>query len=300
VPTLLPPDELLRRLDLAVSRRMSGMASGDAPAIGTQGGMELERIRAWTPGDDWRMLDAAATARTGTPHVKVPVAERRLTVWLGIDVSSSMAFGTQHLEKFELARAAAATFGLLGLRQSAQVGGLALGDGSEAPQPPRAGRAQLLSLLERIDVRRDDFPGDFVAALTRLERCGRDRCFVVVVSDFRDPDTASWQAPLARLALRHELVCVEVRDRREDELPDVGVTRFVDPETGRTYTVDTSSASLRDRFAERAAQRRAAVADAVASTGADLLSVSTGSDWFESLMLHIDRRRRRRWVSAAR
>ncbi|MBX7161034.1 MAG: DUF58 domain-containing protein, partial [Acidimicrobiia bacterium] len=142
----LPPETLLHRLDLAIRQRVHGDVGGDTKAFGVSGGMEVDRVRPWTPGDDWRFLDAAATARTGTPHVRVPVAERRFTLWLAFDVSSSMAFGTQQWEKGELAVSVAAALGLLALRQSGKVGAIALG-GDSLPVPPRPGRPALLSLL---------------------------------------------------------------------------------------------------------------------------------------------------------
>lgn len=294
----LPPETLLHRLDLAIRQRVHGDVGGDTKAFGVSGGMEVDRVRPWTPGDDWRFLDAAATARTGTPHVRVPVAERRFTLWLAFDVSSSMAFGTQQWEKGELAVSVAAALGLLALRQSGKVGAIALG-GDSLPVPPRPGRPALLSLLESLTPARDGAAADLGADLGRLDRVVRDRAVVAVISDFR-ADGAGYEAPLRRLCARHEVLPIVVSDPREAELPDVGVATFVDPETGRRFTIDTKSAKLRRRFAERAA-REAAERDAlIRGCGAEPIHLSTDADWLTTLVEHLENRRRRRWASTSR
>lgn len=293
----LPPETLLHRLDLAIRQRVHGDLGGDTRSFGIQGGLEIDRVRPWTPGDDWRYLDAAATARTGTPHVRVPVAERRFTLWVGLDVSSSMAFGTQQWEKADLATSVAGALGLLALRQSGKVGGLALG-GRGVPTPPRAGRPALLSLLEELVPTRNDVVCDLANDLDLLARVARQRNVVAVISDFRsDPDC--WAAPLRRLSARNELLAVVVSDPREDSLPNVGVATFTDPETGRRFTIDTASRKLRDRFESRAAQRRRAVDDAILSCGVEPIHISTEADWLDSLIRHLESRRRRRWASAS-
>lgn len=294
----LPPEALLRRLDLAIRRRMDGRASGEHRAFGAQGGMELDRIRPWAPGDDWRHLDAAATARTGVPHIRVPVAERRLTLWLGIDTSSSMAFGTDRYEKCDIATWVAGVLGLVALRQASRVGVLPLVDGSDTPLPPRTGRPALLQMLEALQSPREDARSNLSAALNQFDTTIRERSTVVVVSDFRDSDVETWRSPLAKIGLRHELICIEIRDQREVELPDVGIATFRDPETGRIFTIDTSSRGFRERFRTRARAHANAVERAILSAGADHMVVATGPDWLERLMAQIHARRRRRWVSA--
>ncbi|MCC7078701.1 MAG: DUF58 domain-containing protein [Acidimicrobiia bacterium] len=296
----LPPETLLRRLDLAVRRRMEGTAAGEQRAFGVRGGMEIDRIRPWAPGDEWRHLDAAATARTAIPHVRVPVAERRLTLWLGIDTSSSMAFGTRTLEKADLATAVGTVFGLVALRQAARVGMMPLVDGTDRPMPPRTGRAGLLDMIERLAIERESARSDLGAALDRFDVVVRERATVVVVSDFRDLDTERWRRPLVRLGSRHELVCVEIRDPRELSLPDVGVVTFTDPESGRMFTLDTSNRKIRERFASRAAVHAERIAEAVMAAHADHMIVSTGDDWLTQLMHQMEARRRRRWASPTR
>ncbi len=293
----LPPDSLLHRLDFALRQRLEGYLEGDAYAYGVRGGLELEQVRPWTPGDDWRLLEVAATARTNEPHVKVPIAERRLRLWLGIDVSSSMAFGTTTWEKAELAVSVGAVFGLIALRQGGLVGAMALGTGDEVPSPPRASRPALLGLLEGMDAQRWNVRGDLADCLSRLDRVVRNRSVVIIISDFSDTQS-EWFDPLARLSFRHEVICAQVWDPREFELANTGVVRFIDPETSNTFTVDTASKKLRTNFAERAAARQASVEHAIKASGADLMRISTESEWLDSLVHQIERRRRHRWAYA--
>ena len=135
-------------------------------------------------------------------------------------------------------------------------------------------------------------PGDLASALKTAERLARRRGLIVVVSDFLD--SSSWQMPLRRLAGRHQVVCVEVRDPREDELPAVGLLTLVDPETGRRVEVQTDKPRLRQRFAEAAAAKRGEIAGAVRAAGARHVVLSTDRDWFLDLLRAVDRWRRRR------
>jgi uncharacterized protein (DUF58 family) len=116
----------------------------------------------------------------------------------------------------------------------------------------------------------------------------------------RSGPLATWTGPLARLASRHDVFCVEVHDPREEELPDVGIARFTDPETGEMHTVDTASSDLRSRFSEIAAFRRDVTASSIRHAGADHIRLSTRDDWLDVLVRHLENRRRNRWVSATR
>jgi uncharacterized protein (DUF58 family) len=138
----------------------------------------------------------------------------------------------------------------------------------------------------------DGTPSDLAPALLTADRLAKRRGLVVVVSDFLD--RSDWQTPLRRLAARHQVIAVEVRDPREDSLPAVGLLTLVDPETGRRMEVQTNSAKLRRRFEEAAAKRRDDTARAIRAVGARHLVLSTDRDWFLDLLRAVDRWRRRR------
>ncbi len=277
------PEAVLRGLDLKVRRRLDGLVPGEQPTPGVGTGVELAQVRPYRPGDDVRQIDANATARTGEPHVRVHVAERTTTTWLVLDRSPSMAFGTADREKADVAEGVALAVGRLSTRRGNRLGVVTLGERAQV-LPPRQGRAGLLGALLAAG---GPAPADgtpvvpLAEGLARTGAVARSRALVVVVSDLRGPH--DWRAPLRRLCGRHGVLCVEVRDPREETLPDVGDLALVDPETGRQLRVDTRSRRLRERFAERAAAERAAVAGELRRAGAEHVVLSTSGDWLRVL-----------------
>ena len=228
------------------------------------------------PGDDVRLIDWNVTARTREPHVRVQLAERVLVSWIVLDRTPSMDFGTADRRKADVALGVA----------------LALfGAGSEVPLPPRQGRAGLVGLLSALGDagRGSGVAPELAPALALLAAVARQRSLVAVVSDFRGP--RDWRPLLADLAAHHDVLAVEVRDPREDELVDVGEVWFADPETGRRLRVDTGDAGLRARFAEAAARERRDVAADLAPAQASHVVLSTSGDWLRALAAHLGRRR---------
>jgi uncharacterized protein (DUF58 family) len=306
------PEAVLRGLDLTVRRRLEGLVPGDqrTPAVGV--GTELSQIRAYRPGDDVRQLDWNATARTGEPHVRVHVAERSVTTWLVLDLSPSMAFGTADRLKVDVAEGIANAVGRLATRRGNRLGVMTFGGPDPRVLPPRQGRAGLHGAIEaakefgapelhpRGDVviapeGRGPAEGDrseLAAALRRLGGFTRSRSLLVLVSDFRGP--RDWVRPLRALSARHGVVALEIRDPREEELPDVGELVLADPETGRQLRVDTGSRPLRERFAEAAAAERADLADELRRSGADHVVLSTRGEWLKGLARFFGARQRGR------
>jgi uncharacterized protein (DUF58 family) len=289
------PDALLRTLRPVVRRRVEGLAAGEHASTLLGEGTELAQIRPYEPGDDVRQIDWNATARTGEPHVRKLVAEKALTAWVALDVSPSMAFGTADRRKADVAEGVVIVLASLATRGGGRVGLIAFGGRRPLTIPPRAGRAGALALIEA--ARRDPEDGEVGQtsvgnALSGLARLARRRGPVAVVSDFRGP--MDWRRPLAGLAGRHEVFAVEVRDPREDALPDVGDLLLEDPETGRQLRADTGSRRLRERFAAAAAAERREVAAEIARSGADHVVLSTRGDWLKELALHLGRRTPRR------
>lgn len=294
VPVLGPgpmPEALLRALDVTIGRRLGGLLSGDYRSSFHGEGTELALVRPYAPGDDVRRVDWNATARTGETHVRVHLAERVLVSWLVLDTSPSMRFGTADRRKSDVAEGAAIALGHVATRRGNRLGVVTFGDRDPRALPPRQGRVGLLGLLAAL--RRNDEVGEPVGAtslgeaLRRTGAIARQRALVVVVSDFRGP--ADWRRPLLALAGRHDVLALELRDPREQELPNVGELFLVDPETGRQLRVDTRSARLRERFATAAAEERAGVARTLASAGARHHVLTTSGDWLRSLALFLQR-----------
>jgi uncharacterized protein (DUF58 family) len=286
---------LLCRLELVVTRRLRGLVQGEHQGLFPGAGSESGESRPYVPGDDVRLIDWNVTARTGEAHVRDPVADHEVDLWLLVDVSASQYFGTTTREKREVVVALAAAFGLPATRLANRVGAVVVGGGALVAVPPSSGRVGLLALLHRVlttPAWEGEGRTDLAGALRHLEALARRRGVVVVISDFLCPP--GWEAALGRLGARHEVVVVEVVDPRELELPGMGVVALVDPETGRSRVVDTSRTRLRRAFALAAAAQRTAVAAAIARAGADHLVVSTDADWLGEVLAFFARRHRRR------
>jgi len=284
------PDQLLRALDVSIGRRVGGLLAGDYRSSELGVGTELAQVRPYVPGDDVRRIDWNVTARTGEPHVRVHLAERVLVTWLVLDTSASMQFGTADRRKADVAEGVALAVGHIATRRGNRLGIVTFGSAPPKSTPPRQGRVGLIGLLTQL---RGEDPGAIGPAVTlgtalrHTATVARQRAFVVVVSDFRGP--VDWRHPLLDLAGRHDVVAVEVRDPREQELPDLGELWLVDPETGRQVRVDTRDRALRSRFADAAAGERARVTQAITSTGARHVVLSTSGDWLRQLAAFLRR-----------
>ncbi len=256
-------------------------------------GTELSRIRSYRPGDDVRLMDWNVTARTGEPHVREHEAEKTLTAWVSLDASPSMNFGTATRRKADVAEGVVLALAHLASRGGDRLGLLTFGGADPGTFPPRAGRLAAPGLLTAI--RREPGPEgtgttSLGAALRRTSRLARGRGLVAIVSDLRGP--RDWRGPLLDLAGRHDVVVFEVRDPREQRLPDVGDLWLEDPETGRQLRVNTADGRLREGFAAAAASEREDVAREVRSAGADHLVLSTRGDWLRTLAGFLGRRGR--------
>jgi uncharacterized protein (DUF58 family) len=289
------PGALLRRLELTVRRRIDNLLAGDYRAWAFGDGGELAQVRPYELGDDVRRIDWNVTARTGEPHVRLHVAERAVETWLALDTSASMTFGTADRRKWDVAEGVAIAVGHVAARRGNRLAVSTFGDRTPTTSPPRQGSSGVLPLL--LALRRDPSlePVGITsvgAALGRLARLARRRSVVIVVSDFRGP--RDWRPQLVRLAARHDVIAIEIRDPREQHLTDLGHLWLVDPETGRQLSVDTRSRKLRERFDALAAEDRDELAAELRSLGVGHVVLSTEGDWLKTLIrfLEIERRRR--------
>jgi uncharacterized protein (DUF58 family) len=283
---------LLRALDVSIGRRVEGLLAGDFRSNLLGRGTELAMMRPYVAGDDVRRIDWNATARTGEPHVRVDLAERVLVTWLVLDTSVSMQFGTADRRKADVAEGVAVAIGHLSTRRGNRLGVVTFGGSDSIALPPQQGRVGLVGLLAAL--RREpppEGPGatSLAGALVRTGALARQRSLVVVVSDFRGD--RAWRRPLLELAGHHDVVGVEIRDPREQELTDVGPLWLVDPETGRQLRVDTRSRRLRERFAVAAAAERSQLTRMLSSIGVRHVVLSTSGDWLRPLVTFLRRSR---------
>lgn len=289
------PDQVLRQLELVVTRRLDGLLQGDYQGLVPGPGSEPGEGRPYEEGDDIRRIDWNLTARTNVPHVRDAVADRELETWVLIDCSSSLDFGTALYEKRDLAVAAVASVGFLTARGANRIGAVLSGPDGVRRLPARSGRQAVRSLLHALLTRpRRDGEGraDLEGAIESLLHAHRRRGMAVVVSDYLAPP--GWERSLRALALRHQVLAVEVVDPRELELPNVGMLTLVDPETGRRREVQSASAALRERYAEAARRERDDIASAIRRAGAHHLVLRTDRDWLRDIVRFVVASRRHR------
>ena len=249
------PPEILRQvklLELRTRGLVNSLFTGEYRSVFKGQGMEFAEVREYQPGDEVRSIDWNVTARMGKPFVKRYIEERELTVMLAVDLSGSERFGTRARFKSELASELAAVLAMSAIRNNDRVGALLFTDRIEHVVPPRKGRRHALRLMRDLLVFEPVGRGtDIAAALEYTGKMLAHKAIIFVVSDFQAEEL---EQPLKLLAQRHDVVAVTVDDPSEQDLPDIGQARFVDPETGATIDIDTSDARVRARFAEAVAE----------------------------------------------
>jgi uncharacterized protein (DUF58 family) len=287
-----PVEQMLRRLDWTVLRPIALRPGGDLRAVVRGSGLDLAEIREYQPGDDVRHLHWSATARTGLPHVRQTYAERALDVWLLVDVSPSVDWGTARRTKRSHVQELVAAISQVAGRHNNRVGALLFAERPLDVLPPALGRPHLFRLLARLREaprRSERGQTDLGAALDLARTAIRRPSVVVIVSDLLVAD--GWAGALGRLASRHEVVVLRVVDPREHALPDVGIVTLEDPETGEQLLVDTADARLRTRFAEAARAQADRIDRQLAARGVRRVVASTDADLLPPLLELLDRRR---------
>jgi uncharacterized protein (DUF58 family) len=287
----------LRRLELEVTRRLDGFLSGEFAGVSAGPGTEAAGARPYAAGDDARRIDWNLTARSAGPHVRTTEPDRELETWVVADRSASLDFGTSRREKRELVLEAVAAFGFLTVGGGNRLGLVVAGGDRLTRMEAVSTRTALLASLSRLydeprHERRPPPGADLAAGLRAVERIHRRRGQVVAVSDFLDD--GDWELPMRRLAMRHQVVAVQAVDRRELELPAVGILTLVDTESGRQLDVQTNSAALRARYAGAARARNDAIVRKIRAAGAEHLALFTDGDWLLQVVAFVGRRRGRR------
>ena len=290
-----PPADVLRqvrRLEMTARGLVNAAFAGEYRSVFTGSGMEFAEVREYQAGDEVRTIDWNVTARMGRPFVRRYVEERERTVMLAVDASASTRFATSGRFKNEIAAEFAAVVALCAIRSNDRVGGLLFTDRVEHLVPPAKGRRHALRLVrDLLSVEPAGRGTNVSAALVALTRLTTHRAIVFVLSDFDAPD---FEAPLARLARRHDTIAVPIDDPAERRLPDAGLVRFIDPESGVEVEADTSDARVRAAFAERACAAREARSAAFRRSHVDEIAVHTDRGYARELLAFFRRRLARR------
>ena len=282
----------IRRIQIRTSRLVTDVLAGQYHSAFKGRGMEFEEVRPYLVGDDVRTIDWNVSARLGDPHVKLFREERELTVILAVDLSGSLAFGSRGELKRELVAEIAGTLAFSAIRNNDKVALLAFTDRVELFVPPRKGPRHVLRIVRELMALEPKGTGtDLPAALEELRRIFRRSGVLFLASDFI---ADGWERPFRALRQRHDLIPIVVEDRRERELPDIGLVELTDAERGDRLVVDTSDPRVRRRFASLADARRQLQVDAFRRLGADPIRIETGENFVDPIAAYFRRREGRR------
>ena len=252
-------------------------------------GMAFSEVREYQFGDDTRDIDWKVTARYVRPYVKVFEEERELTVMLLIDVSGSKDFGTVSQMKRDVTTEIAATLAFSAIQNNDKIGVIFFSDKIEKFIPPQKGRRHILYIIrELIDFRPDDRQTDINQALKYLTNAIKKRCTAFLLSDFID--RGNYHDALTIANRKHDIVAIQVYDRRETELPAVGLMKVRDAETGQERWIDSSSKRVREAYRTWWDRRQAEMNAAFQKSRIDAVSIRTEDDYVKALLALFDKR----------
>jgi len=278
----------VRRIELRTKKQSTQLFSGEYHSAFKGRGMAFSEVREYSPGDEIRTIDWNVTARTGLAHVKVFEEERELTVMLLIDVSASDDFGTQEMTKREMITEISAVLSFSAIQNNDKVGVLFFSDRVEKFIPPKKGRSHILQIIRTLlDFEPEGKGTDIGTALRYLNNVVKKRAITFVLSDFQD---AGFSDALKIANKRHDCIALQVNDRREMDLPDMGLVRFRDDESGEERWVDTTSKRVRNRYREEAEQHQAELNAQFKRAGVDHEQIFTDGAYIAPLMKLFKRR----------
>jgi len=249
---MIPKEVLqqIRRIQITTSRMVTDVFSGQYQSVFKGRGMEFDEVREYQVGDEIRSIDWNVTARMGHPYIKKFMEERELTVMLLLDLSGSSYFGTVNKLKRQIAAEICSVLAFSAIRSNDKVGLIVFTDRIEKFVPPKKGLSHVLRIIrEALYFNPQGKKTDIPAALEYLNKVCKRSTVTFIVSDFYDAD---FEKSLSIANKRHDVVSITITDPRELDLPNIGMAQFDDPETGKTFDLDTSNEALRRDFRQNA------------------------------------------------
>jgi uncharacterized protein (DUF58 family) len=286
------PAELMRkvrRIEIATNRLVDQGVAGDYHSVFKGRGMEFAEVRPYQPGDDVRTIDWNVTARMGSPFIKKYVEERDLTVFLAVDVSGSLHFGSRAILKREMAAEISALLAFAAVRNQDRVGAALVSDKLELFLPPRRRRTHVLRMVREILDRPARGETDLEESLSAVLGTLKRRAVLFLISDFLGD---SCPMALKAAAARHDVIVVEIVDPRDNELPVSGPVVLKDAETGRVALVDGGRRAVR-LHRERRERERQELSRLTRRLGVDHLELRTDRPYVNTLLAFFEQRRKR-------
>jgi uncharacterized protein (DUF58 family) len=272
----------VRKIEIKTKGLSSQIFSGEYHSAFKGRGMSFSEVREYMPGDEIRTIDWNVTARFNHPYVKVFQEERELTVMLLVDISASESFGTQTQLKQEIIAEICAVLAFSAIQNNDKIGVLFFSDQIEKFIPPKKGKKHILHIIrELINFEPAHKQTNINEALRSFTNMIKKRSIAFIISDFIDE---GYDRALKIANKKHDVVALKVYDKRETEIPSMGLVKFVDSETGVEKWVNTSSAKVRNMFAKHSLREEKELKDLFTKAGVDYASIATHESYIKPLM----------------
>lgn len=279
----------VRKVEIKTRRLSANIFAGQYHSAFKGRGMAFSEVREYQFGDDVRDIDWNVTARFHRPYVKVFEEERELTVMLMVDVSGSLDFGTEVQTKRDMVTEIAATLAFSAIQNNDKIGVIFFSDKIEKYIPPKKGRKHILYIIrEMLDFKPESRKTDIRQALEFLSGVSKRRCTAFLLSDFYVRQDFSQSLVIGNR--KHDIVAIQVYDHRAKELPDVGLMKVIDSETGYEQYIDTSSKKLRTAYTRYWNNRQQNLQETFNKSNVDSISIATNDDYVKALMMLFKKR----------
>ena len=279
-------EELLKRvrkIEIKTRKLSRNIFAGEYHSQFKGRGMAFSEVREYQPGDDVRSIDWNVTARLNKPYIKVFEEERELTVMLLVDVSGSRNFGTLSQMKRDMMAEVAATLAFSTIANNDKVGVIFFSDKIEKFIPAQKGKTHVLHIIrELLSFEPTSTGTDIAQALQYFANAQKRHCTAFLISDFIG--AGAMYKPLLIASNRHEVNAIQIYDRREAELPNIGLVKFYDAETGNDLWVDTAIAAVRNDYAQAWCENQNDIQQLFTRTGVNHVSIRTDEDYVKALM----------------
>tara|TARA_Y100001970_G_C14215051_1_gene849163 strand:- start:1385 stop:2260 length:876 start_codon:yes stop_codon:yes gene_type:complete len=285
------PREILKnvkRIEIQTRGIVNSFFGGEYHSVFKGRGMTFSEVRQYQQGDDIRLIDWNVTARSGEPFIKVFEEERELTVFLVVDISKSGAFGSHSKFKKSTSAQIASVLGFSAIKNNDKVGLILFADGVVKYLPPKKGKSHILRVIrELLYTKPNRFETSIKNALEFLMKVANRKCVVFLLSDFLDDNY--WDS-IRIVNRKHDLIGINIYDSYEINLPNIGMVKVEDPETGSKFWIDTSNKSDLKKMNDENAQSIINLEKSCAQIGLDIVSIPTDEDYVEPLMKFFKRR----------
>ncbi len=282
----------IRQIEIRSNRLVNEGLGGKYQSTFKGRGMEFSEVREYQPGDDIRTIDWNVTARQKKPFIKVFTEEREMTVIFLIDMSASLFFGTISQTKASLAAEIVSVLAFSAIRNNDRVGMLTFTDKIEKIVRPKKGKNNILRMIdELLSFKPEGIQTSISVGLKAINEIWRKKAVVFLVSDFKDKN---YGKDLRLTAKRHDLICIDVTDPREFDIPKIGLVDFYDFESDKVFTIDSSNKNMIKNYYKKMAEFNSVKMDIFKKSNVDVINIINGVPYLPELIRFFNNRYKRR------